>query len=253
MAIVNSTQSGSQEVTLAGLKRQYKNLLSPLEARFWSKELTCAPAIEGKRYEESPFRLMYVGRAVNGWEGNWKGNSVEDLVNQVFSYDFDMASIEENPNQNGYNFNKSPFWQLCKPLMKLAGEEKNWSDRVLWSNLYKVAPYETGNPSNKLIKETIDYCVQILIYELELYKPSHAVFVTDDWWFDPADTFKVSFSKELGIPVEHKIESVIIGKGIYQSSDGGTKIIVTKRPEGLKGVSREEHAKLIFEAFASLE
>ena len=94
MAIVNSTQSGSQEVTLAGLKRQYKNLLSPLEARFWSKELTCAPAIEGKRYKESPFRLMYVGRAVNGWEGNWKGNSVEDLVNQVFSYDFDMASSE---------------------------------------------------------------------------------------------------------------------------------------------------------------
>ena len=34
---------------------------------------------------------------------------------------------------------------FVKMYMKLAGEEENWSDKVLWSNLYKVAPYNGGN------------------------------------------------------------------------------------------------------------
>lgn len=253
MANYNSIPDGPQGPTLTGLKMQYRNLLLPLQERFWSHELTCTPAIAGERYDESPFRLMYVGRAVNGWEADWQVSSIDDLVEQVFAYDFEMASISENPNQNGYNFNRSGFWQLCKEIMKLVGEEENWSDRVLWSNLYKVAPYKEGNPDNKLITETIERCIQILTYELRLYRPTHVVFVTDDWWFDPSDTCKASFAKKLDIPVDHKSDSIIIGKGIYKKSWGNIKIVVSKRPEGLKGITREEHAKFIIDAFKPLD
>ena len=249
----NSILAGPQGPTLTGLKIQYENLLKPLQERFWSHELTCAPAIAGKRYEESPFRLMYVGRAVNGWETNWPEGSIEDLVAQVFAYNFTMASISETPNQNGYNFNRSGFWQLCKEIMKLVGEEENWSDRVLWSNLYKVAPFNEGNPNNKLIKETIGRCIQILTYELRFYQPTHVVFVTDDWWFDPVDTYNVSFSQKLDIPVEHNTgkDAIIIGKGIWDKSNCNAKMVVTKRPEGL-GITRSEHAEYVLKALASL-
>jgi len=247
-----SIPNGPQGPTLTGLKMQYRDLLLPLQERFWSHELTCAPAIAGTCYEDSPFRLMYVGRAVNGWEANWLEGSINDLVEQVFAYDFKMASISENPNQNGYNFNRSGFWQLCKEIMRLVGEEVNWSDRILWSNLYKVAPYKEGNPDNQLIKMTIEQCIQILTYELCFYRPTHVVFVTDDWWFDPSDTFRVCFAEKLNIPVEHKSESVIIGKGSYNKTWGNIKIVVSKRPEGLKGVTREKHAELIIDALRSL-
>lgn len=253
MAMDNSIPAGPQEPTSTGLKMQYHNLLLPLQERFWSHELTCAPAIVGKRYEESPLRLMYVGRAVNGWEADWQKSSLDDLIEQIFSYKFEMASIADNPNQNGYNFNRSGFWQLCKEIMEFSGEGENWSDRVLWSNLYKVAPFGGGNPDNKLIKETIKSCIKILHYEIKFYRPSHIVFVTDAWWFDPADTFTDSFSKELNISVEHKTNKdiAIVGKGIYKEGDYNAKIIVTKRPEGL-GTTRKEHADHIIRAFASL-
>lgn len=250
-----SIPNGPQGPTLTGLKMQYRDLLLPLQERFWSHELTCAPAIAGTCYEDSPFRLMYVGRAVNGWEAKWLEGPINDLVEQVFAYDFKMASIFENPNQNGYNFNISGFWQLCKEIMKLAGEEENWSDKVLWSNLYKVAPYNGGNPGNKLIEKTIERCIQILTYEIRLYRPTHVVFITGDWWFDPSNTFKASFAKKLGISVEHNTDksTVIIGKGNYEKSLGNVKMVVSKRPEGLKGVTREKHAELIIDALGSLD
>lgn len=247
-----SILSGPQAPTMTGLKIQYNNLLLPVQEQFWSQELTCAPAIVGKRFKESNFRLMYVGRAVNGWDVDWKKGSVDDLVEQVFSYDFEMASISENPNQNGYNFNRSGFWQLCKSIMKLSGEEENWSDKILWSNLYKVAPYGGGNPDNDLIKKTIQSCIKILTYEFRYYRPTHVVFVTNDWWFDPISTFNSSFADKLKISIKHNTKDVILGQKICHIGGNSMKVVITKRPEGLAGITREEHAKLILDAFESL-
>jgi len=249
----HSIHGGQQEFSLTELKMQYADLLKPYLERFWAHKLTCTPCIAGDSYEDSPFRLMYVGRAVNGWESVWKKGTADELADQVFAHGFKLASITEEPIQNGYNFNRSPFWQLCKELMKLAGEEHHWSDRILWSNLYKLSPYKTGNPDNKLIADTIEDCVRILQYEINLYRPKHAVFVTDAWWFDPSDTVNTSFAQKLGILVKHNTKDVIVGKGIHHSDRAdNVKIVVTKRPEGLN-ISREKHAEMIFNAFASLD
>ena len=84
---------------------------------------------------------------------------------------------------------------------------------------------------------------------------THVVFITGDWWFDPSNTFKASFAKKLGISVEHNTDksTVIIGKGNYEKSLGNVKMVVSKRPEGLKGVTREKHAELIIDALGSLD
>ncbi len=254
MADCNSvTDCTSREVaTIDGMKALYRDLLSPLQERIDSRELTCLPAMVGTCYEESPLKLMYVGRAVNGWESKWCPGTLDSLIDKVFAGEFKMASIATEPKQFGYNYNRSGFWQLCKEIMKQAGEASDWSDRIVWSNLYKVAPYAKGNPNNGLIEATIERCIDILNYELSLYRPAHVVFVTGDWWFDPSNRFKVSFADEFGILVKHNSDSVIIGRGCYQKPEGKIKIVVTQRPERRPGLTRDRHAREILSAFNSL-
>ena len=46
-------------------KKIYQTLLEPFQERLWSHEMTSCPVIVGSNYETSPFRMLYVGRAVN--------------------------------------------------------------------------------------------------------------------------------------------------------------------------------------------
>lgn len=226
----------------------YKTLLEPFQEQLWSHELTSAPIIVGSNYDHSPFRLMYVGRAVNGWEFDWHKDTLDGLTDQVFSHGFDIGSICEHPIQaDGYNFNRSPFWQLCRSLLDMQGESFDWASRVAWSNLFKIAPYKTGNPDPKTLTSSINSCIDLILKEIELYKPSHVVFVTDIWWMEPVDCAQESFARALGIQLFPDSSNTIVGYGIYKNS----KIVVTKRPESAK-TSRSDHAKQILDTFAFL-
>jgi len=90
------------------------------------------------------------------------------------------------------------------------------------------------------------------VVQKRVTRPAHAVFVTGDWWFDPSDTFEVSFAKEFGISVEHNSDLVIIGKACYEKPWGKVKMVVTQRPERRPGLTRERHAHEILPAFNSL-
>lgn len=230
---------------MSSYRELYKELLEPFQERLWAHELTSAPIIVGSNYEQSDFRLMYVGRAVNGWEFDWHKDSLEGLTGQVFSHGFDIGSICEHPVQaDGYNFNRSPFWQLCRNLLELKGESCEWASRVACSNLFKIAPYKTGNPDPKTLMVSIHACIELILKEIEIYKPSHVVFVTDAWWMEPADYTHESFAKALNVQLFPEAANTIVGYGVYK----GAKIVVTKRPESAK-TSREDHAKQILETF----
>ncbi len=229
-------------------KKLYQTLLEPFQEQLWSHELTSCPIIVGKDYEQSEFRLMYVGRAVNGWEFDWHKDTLDGLTNQVFSHGFDIGSITDNPVQpDGYNFNRSPFWQLCRSLLAMQDESDAWSSRVAWSNLFKVAPFKTGNPEPKTMVASIRPCIDLIKEEINVYNPSHIVFVTDSWWMEPADYTNESFAKELGIHLIPNSPNTVVGMGTYQNS----KIVVTKRPETAK-TSRVDHSKQILDALKSL-
>lgn len=229
-------------------KKIYQTLLEPFQERLWSHEMTSCPVIVGSNYETSPFRMLYIGRAVNGWEFDWHEDTLEGLANQVFSHGFDVDSISTNPIQpDGYNFNRSPFWQLCYKLLELNGEASEWSSRVAWSNLFKVAPYSRYNPDDKDIVRQIKPCIELIKKEIEMLKPTHVVFVTDTWWMEPADYTDASFAKELGITLVSDSTNTIVGQGTYN----GTKMVVTKRPETAK-TSRADHAQQIIDTFSSL-
>lgn len=236
-------------------KDLYQALLEPFQEQLWEHKLTSAPIMVGEEYEKSPFRLMYVGRAVNGWEFAWHKDTLEGLTDQVFAHGFRVDDICSNPIQadrynaeaKGYNYNCSPFWQLCHKLFDLVKESEDWSGRVAWSNLFKVAPFKRGNPNKEVIVKSIQPCIALMKEEIRQYHPSHIVFVTDSWWLEPADYTPYSFAKDLGISLKPDSSNTVVGSGIYQ----GAKIVVTKRPETAR-VSREEHARQILDAFSKL-
>lgn len=250
------------------MKQAYQSMLEPQKEHFFSKELTCMPITIGKKYGQSPIRLMYVGRAVNGWHDEWKEGTAEQLVEQVFEHTQDMSVIShgivEYKKGNElckYNYNRSPFWQLCRELLKQYGIEEDWANYVAWTNLYKVSYSKTGNPNNELIRKTINNCADILFYEIFCERPTHIVFVTDDWWIKPVgkDINKTAFIDKLGIDTYEETDNrIVIGSGVATneyfdfSNSPRPKYVITKRPESAKA-SRTEHAEAIIKAFAEIE
>lgn len=253
-------------MNLEAIKLKYESLLDPLKERFWFAELTAAPIMVGERYSKCEFngrnlRVMYIGRAMNGWETKWNEGTTKELVDQVFSNKMDMKTISEGivKDDDGnqiYNYNQSQFWQLCHQLMNLFGIEEHWSDCVAWSNLYKVSPMKSGNPDNELIKETINHCADILRLEISNLKPTHIIFVTDSWWYEPKGIDENAFKNVVGVEVsdqDNKEESIVIGKGISKNFQNfEPKVVIVKRPEGKKGTIKDK-GKEIFDALLELD
>lgn len=214
--------------------------------------LTCVPAFVGKKYGSEKIKLMLIGRAVNGWNIDWAAKPA-DIAKQTLSIDFDMNSIDEEPLQNKgtadeYNFNKCAFIKIGKAIAKQLGlVSKDIAANLIWSNLYKVAPSISGNPNGKVQRLQRQTAIKILQKEIELYKPSHILFITDvDWlqftWRN--DQNELSFAKALGIK-----ENLSINSGKYVKAFGEIEkipYVVCVRPEKRK---IEEMAEDIITAY----
>jgi hypothetical protein len=89
-----------------------------------------------------------------------------------------------------YNTCRSAFRRVIRAVVsrlriaKVDDNEDPWSSRLVWSNLYKIAPCDGGNPNSKLQKAQRDGCVRLLEWELQQYHPRRILFLTG-WWADP--------------------------------------------------------------------
>ncbi len=233
--------------------------------RINDKELACAPAFEGDKYNKSKMKLMYVGRALNGWEHDFKANSVEELTDLILGQ---KSSLDDLINKDGfgngkrkYRHKNTNYWRLLKFLLDEGGdsngtewyqdaEDTHWNQKIVWSNLYKIAPYHTGNPSFNMIKPDIETYVEIIKAELDYYNPRCVLFVTNNDFFIPWKN-KVSFKDimtEKYTPVEDN--PYIAGITKYNN----TKVIVSKRPD-FRGATInfvQDMAKVIYKTFTDL-
>lgn len=264
MGVVDLGIEGPQHLSTKHIKEDYKKMLEPYKARLGNVEdgLTSMPFMEGSKFKDNVYnskaiRILFVGRAVNGWEIDFQGSSIDEIVEQVFESAFNMsdisAGIVEDKNGNKYNYNKSPFFQLCHKLMNMYGLSDNWSQRMAWTNLYKIAPYKSGNPNNKLISETLSACATILRKEISYLQPTHIVLITDAWWYKPngKNMDERAFINEVDVDLYEDTSKIIVGSGISKAFHFEPKVVITKRPEGVK-ITREEHARAIFDALESL-
>ena len=149
--------------------------------------LTGALAMRGAAYSGE---LMWVGRAVNGWTK--RGWSPAELRNPEHVAEFieivASSSVEEpcplrwiterwGKNDGDYNSAKSAFWRAAKKTLLRPDEtDELWSSRLVWSNLYKIAPKDGGNPGSRLADIQFPFCRDILMQEIDRFRPRRIVF-----------------------------------------------------------------------------
>lgn len=72
----------------------------------------------------------------------------------------------------------------------------------------------------RLINAQLESSIALLKYEIDHYKPTHILIVTDQWWFD--------LFKDLFKNVKQVDRGYVIGEGVY----GNVPCVLTVRPEG---------------------
>ncbi|HIF9359576.1 hypothetical protein HWA77_25310 [Photobacterium damselae subsp. damselae] len=157
-----------------------------------TKELCSFNAQKGNRYNH---KLMIIGRAVNGWGNDFSLQTLEPskLAQQVYKKATNKTCplqwvIDSWGDTEDYNTAKSAFWRIAKRISKefnLYGNDvDHWASYIVWSNLYKIAPSNGGNPSDMLCDEQFDGCNQLLQEELRYYQPQKILFLTGFNWFE---------------------------------------------------------------------
>ena len=218
--------------------------------------MTCVPSFVGEKYGSENIKLMIVGRAVNGWSTNW-GTSAKEIAKQALAINFSMDSIDKCPLQNEhsmdeYNFNRCSFLNLGKKVAQTLGlKSQDISANLIWSNLYKVAPAISGNPNGKVQKLQRQSAIKILKKEIELFSPTHILFVTDIDWLEATwrnNASEQSFAKAFDIRKDFRINEgkYVKAFGMYEK----IPYVVCVRPETRP---IEEMLKDVMHAFNSIK
>lgn len=212
-------------------------------------------AIRGRNYEENhDRRLMIVGRAPNGWlQFTDYSNETEfgKIAEDQFCAQDRMTHsngdlIQENgwlDNKNGslYSFHcpnycvsNKAFWSYSKRIFDLLIPDREgediWPEQIVWSNLYKVSPVNSGNPTYEIMKRQKDICIDILKKELDFFAPTHILLITGYDWFEPFATVfnNVESRGEKNINRgAHKNKVYVEGTATY----GNAKVVIACRPE----------------------
>jgi hypothetical protein len=142
---------------------------------------------------------MVVGRAVNGWEE--KGWSPADAASaewregraaflrtlKLEGIATDSGELVNRWDGSAYNPNRSAFWRVVRRLANglMAPDGGSWASRLVWSNLYKVSPFESHNPSTRLRETQRAAARSLLCTEVQEYHPRWLVFLTGHDWAGP--------------------------------------------------------------------
>jgi hypothetical protein len=214
--------------------------------------LACA----GWAYDRS---LMVFGRAPNGWGQGWQPEELGSPAGAAaFAVDV-LDGVEQPSGDSGpmgwvaarwgderhYNTARSAFWRVTRHVHRnLSGHPEDapdWSDRLVWSNLYKLAPAGGGNPSETLCRLQFASCLQLFQEELSRLWPRRVLLLTGLDWARP---FLEATSE-----VTHAT-GAIEATGVYTHSDGSvTQLVVAPHPQGRSEDALAEEIGSAFDSF----
>ena len=235
------------------VKKYYKMLYEAFEGKTYRcnkkridfTQLGYSNPFCGEKYfdDVKECKLMLVGRATNGWDVKVSLESAsefaEDMERKINRQGFDWvrecegglcAGSEEDP----YLLSRSAFWRTAKSVWSRLSrlEEVRWVENIVWSNLYKVAPKDFGNPTTGMCRTQQVICKNLLREEIELYKPTHILLVTGwDWIEWGKENSFISIFEE----TKQTDEKYVVGTAYYKLRDcSRIPIVITNRPECLK-------------------
>lgn len=190
-------------------------------------------AMAGQSYDGA---LMVVGRAVNGWTDSvlpaalCEPAEVDRYATHVQKSVAGSACCPMRwvatcwGSRDDYNTRRSAFWRSIRKVVAGLGiadiASDGWPSRLVWSNLYKVAPAEGGNPGNVLGDIQCAGCVELLSLELQIYRPSRVLFLTGSDWAAPFLSM-YKFEKTAGF--QYVEQAGVIG---------GARCLVAAHPQG---------------------
>ena len=221
------------------LQGEYYNEFSQLATLTPCEDKTLSDEEFVAKYMETAVRLMLIGRSVNGWTTLTEETSIkfaQNAVNTMTQPGFswlrnDGQGVDTYTRPDGtearYNINKSSFFRCTKRILNamkpITTIQDRWFEHMVWSNLYTVAPPDTGNAEGKLQDVQLEISKRLLIQQIKHYAPTHMLFMTDwEYWFERfADIFPNV--KKVG----NSVTDSVVGYGTY----GNTKIVVSVRPD----------------------
>ncbi len=175
----------NQEAISLKLKQKILPIYKDLLAQNSFKNVCVFAAQWGREYPQADNAgLLFVGRAVNGWITNNTDIDylfAENNDDRIFNRSDQIEWVYNNlGNKVGYNTKKSAFWRL---IIKVAKNDyaDDWYKKIAWSNIYKIAKYNGGNPGRKLQAAQRENCIKILEQEIKVLAPEYVIMLTSDW------------------------------------------------------------------------
>lgn len=236
-----------------------QDILAPVGAaagRLPAQELTGFLAMQGHLYNRE---LMVVGRCVNGFmpHGVLPGAFANAPLRNQYATEVLQASghspyVDAVQGQcpmnwvyidppNGFNANQSPFWRVIRQVTaELHIADATMPDQrpshLVWSNLYKLAPWVGGNPGVRLRCIQQAGCVALFQLEIDIYRPKSLLLIAEKNgapygdWFHATDPFLVGLNvrENAAVGGQH-----VRRAGYLAFPDGEhTHFVDARRPEG---------------------
>jgi hypothetical protein len=228
---------------------------------------TFYPSFGVKRNE--PCDFLIIGQAVNGWgSGFYTGNelnlksNIENAIECSNSFcvahthsPIDWVNVKwtkslfeehkkdiikkEFYGEGAYTACRSFFWNVTYKLISDyyrldRGEGWAWSKKLVWSNLYKIAP-DGKNPDGDQKNKQLDLSVRLIKKEIEELKPKFCIVLTNGSWWIP---FQENMNTEK-LKVDAGLTKIEFHEKYIE-----TEIIVTTRP---RFGNSETHVQQILE------
>ena len=200
--------------------KNYEDLIFSSLFASTNTKLTAGMYLTGEHYGSTENKLLVVGRALNGWEDTYcwyihdthidiKSTALEIIeawneqtngtkAHDRYSGKIQSAQTKLSPEacrrlewvRSYYKGKKrstessSPFWTLSKKVTNqlLSDHEKDWTKYIAWTNLYKLAPFNGGNPDDELCSLQKDICKNIFQKELNHLAPTHILVIAKKYW-----------------------------------------------------------------------
>lgn len=235
------------------MKDLYENLFDILAQCYQEnkeEKLSIFVPMKGSLYNSEKIKMMVVGRAVNGWgetaveqRNNFTNHIIEDIECEKR---FDW--IEKEKAEHNYDALAKPFWHYTKSILEtLRGkrfESPNWYEAIAWANLFPIsyACTNKGNPSNRIKYAQFQTAKNLLIAQIEHFKPTH-VLVISGWagWFVLQKSKKYHMKEDtkfLPNVYERNVNNEVVrGSGSYVITGSSASeiihipVVVSRRPE----------------------
>lgn len=224
--------------------RRYSDLLEGIATETRVSEPLCLFTTHvGRKFNRE---LLVCGRAPNGGDPAWTVADVATPKGRQTAIDSTLALRAESPcsmewitdwwrPDAPYNTARSAFWRVSRAMTThfgIAPELPRWSSYLAWTNLYRVAPASRGNPSSRLQRAQLDWCIRAIHEELDGLRPKRLLVMAGSDWAAP---FLRSASIDWQPP-----SGLLQAWGHWSLSSGGTvSVVIAKQPE------RKPHQKFV--------